>query len=166
MSDKEISPELQQLLDEELPDPSAEERKQEIAVQSEFVEAKKAFDKLRPAFLMSIEHYKRVRRALTHQEEDPDEPWEPKIGDMMMGYPLVVVDDYDVAPHMELIDIQSRPIYYAGMDSFGVERPDMKPGGNPDEKAAAPGMDPGFQEAIQEQRHYNEEQSTSGDNTD
>lgn len=137
---------------EEAPDePTPEElaRTAELAVVEEFIAEQKIFHTKTAAWIMTMDHYKRIRAALSHQEEDPSDPWKPMSGDMHNGYPIIVVDGEGIRPHLELVDRELRPSYYAGVSSLGVERRDMK---EPEfEAAAEESLRPGSEEAKEAQ---------------
>lgn len=108
------------------PDPAAEQRKAEIGVYNELREAQIAFHRKTAAYVMSMDHYRRIRGILSTEPEDPANPWHPVQGDMLNGYAVMVVEGEDITPHIEMVEKDMRPPYYAGVTSLGVERKDMK----------------------------------------
>jgi CRISPR/Cas system Type II protein with McrA/HNH and RuvC-like nuclease domain len=140
------------VLDEEELTPAQIARNEEIAVGNELTEAAKKFHLMTAAYVMSLEHYKRIRRALCHEEEDPANPWQPVQGDMFQGYPVMVCEGENIQPHIEMVDRDLRPSYYAGVTSLGIERNDMKeppfPGAN-DEATAAASLSEGHEEEAE-----------------
>lgn len=113
---------------EEESTPAQLKRQAQIAVGNELVEAQKAFHLKTAAYVMSLDHYKRIRAALSEPPddvEDPENPWHPVQGDMLSGYPVIVRDEEGIPPHIEMVEKDMRPPYYAGVTSLGIERDDM-----------------------------------------
>jgi hypothetical protein len=98
-----------------------EQRKTEIAVINELTDEIKLFHKQHPVFVMDIANYRRVRKALTGaMEEDPN--WQPTLGDMFVGYLLIVEESNEEKqqkPHLEMRDIPLRPPVFAGVTQVG-----------------------------------------------
>jgi hypothetical protein len=135
--------------DEEPLTPDQIARQEQIAVGEELIEAAKAFHLKTAAYVMSMDHYIRVRRAIGPDDDIPEEQWQPVQGDMLSGYPVMVIEGEGIKPHIEMVEKDLRPSYYAGVTSLGIERKDMTPppfpGAN-DEETTAAGVHPGPQE--------------------